>query len=139
MNKMIKNRMRFLFGIAFAPLFILYVIPLVNCLLSFSNDDSKCVAGISGFTWYGLPIAGIAIIISLPLIYLFIIKKWTGAIHFGLGGALISVILAGLIIILDSSLESLAVFSSIVAMGIITALLFWGIAIRGNIGNKESE
>ena len=131
---MIKSWMRFFLGIVVSPVFILFVIPLLNCLIPIFKIDTNCVQDIAGFAFYGLPVVIIAILLSLPLIYLFIIKKWVKLVHFGIGGILISLIISMLMIFFGKGTNVLGVFSIMIPMGTFTSLLFWMIAIRGNMG-----
>lgn len=124
---------KFVLGLICAPLGVLYLIPVMNCLVSPLTGASNCWAGISGFTWYGLPIAVIAIVMALPLIFLALTVGWVKLKQFVFAGIGIAVVQAGTLAVLDSNLDSIALFAGLTPLGAITALCFWFIAIRRNV------
>ena len=130
---MIKNKIQLFLGIIFAPIFVLFALPLLNCLYPIFKIELTCLQGVGSFAFYGLPVVGIAIIVSSPLVYLFIKKRWVGILHFGMGGILVSSVLSALMIFFGEGINLEGVLLIMLLMGVSSALLFWFIAIKNNI------
>lgn len=133
MKVAINNWWRFFFGLSLGPLIALYLIPLGNCALVPFTGSSNCWAGITGFTWYGLPIAGFAIVTAFPLILLALRAGWTRWGQYVFAGAVIAAAIGGVLALLDRSLNPAALLLGITPLGSVAALIFWLVAIRRNV------
>lgn len=133
MSVTIKNWWRFIGGIIVVPIFVLYCIPVLNCLVSPIVGTSNCWAGITGFSWYGLPIVGAAMLVVVPLVFIVLKKGWIAAKLFTLSGALLALVIALILATLDNNLGLAALIISLVPFGAVTAFLFWLVAIRSNV------
>jgi len=136
---MIKNKIQLFLGIIFSPILILFVLPLLNCLCPIFKQELSCVQSMASFAFYGLPVAIIAILLSSPLVYFSIKKKWVGILHFGVGGVLVSLIISVLMIFFGEGTNVEGVLLIMLLMGVSSALLFWFIAIKNNISNRSPD
>lgn len=123
---------RFFLGLVCGPLIALYLIPLSNCALVLIGDVSDCWIGISGFTWYGLPIVIIAVMVAFPLFLFFLRVGWVGLGQCVCAGILIAAAISGALSLFDPGLSFVALILGFSLMGSVAALLFWLIAIRHN-------
>ena len=131
MRKII-NKPRFLFGFIFAPLLVLYLVPLVNCLFSFLNSFANCKAGILGYSWYGLPILVTALILTFPSALIALRLGKAKCFHFVIAGALLGLVLTTTIALFEGDVLSLKLALIIVPYGSASAFLFWLVGIRNN-------
>lgn len=123
---------RFFWGLLCGPLIALYLIPMGNCALILFAGSSNCWAGIAGFTWYGLPVVGIAIVVALPLILLALRNGWAGIGQYIFSGAVLASVLGGVLGLLDHHLSTVALILGFAPLGAIAAFLVWVIGIRRN-------
>ena len=130
---MIKNAKRLFIGVVSAPMFVLFVLPLFNCVYQIFKQRLSCVQGIVSFAFYGLPVVAISITVAFPLIYLFLKKRWVGIIHFGIGGAIVAMVVAGLLIVFGEGTNVVGTLLTMLVMGVCSALLTWLFAIRNNL------
>lgn len=127
---------RFFGGLIFAPLVTLYLIPLANCAIAPITGSSNCWAGVTGFTWYGLPIVGIAIIAALPFSFFVLRMGWIGGKQVVGAGILIALSLAVGLALIDNNLNPVALVLGLVPLGAIAAFIFWLVGIRRNAALK---
>lgn len=135
MNKTcIKSRWRFAVGAFAAFLISLYVIPISNCIIASISGTTNCWAGVSGFTWYGLPVAMASALVASPIVYVaikrgFVTSFWAVV----LGGMCIAALVAIALAALDQNLSNLATLLGLGGFGACTAALFWLLAVRNNV------
>lgn len=130
---------RFIGGLIVVPISVLYCIPVLNCMVSPIAGTSNCWAGIAGFSWYGLPIVGAAMLVAVPLVFIVLNKGWIAAKLFTLAGALLALVIALILAILDNNLGLAPLIISLVPFGAVTAFLFWLVAIRSNVKSSVTS
>lgn len=128
----IINKPLFLFGFISSPLLILYSLPVFNCILTLSSSFANCKAGILGYSWYGLPILGIALILTFPSILFALKLGKTKCFHFVLAGALIGLVLTTIIALFEGDFLSFQLVLILVPYASASAFLFWVVGIRNN-------
>ena len=137
MRVLVTNWRRFVVGLVCGPTIAIYLIPLGNCAVAPMSGASNCWAGITGFTWYGLPLIGAIVAVVLPLILLSLRSGRTGLVYFVVAGALVAMLAAAVLALLDSSLGVTALIIGFTPLGGIAAVVFWFIAIRRNVTTKS--
>lgn len=131
---------RFAFGLMLAPLVATFVAPIGYCgwAALHGRNASACAVALAGYGWYGLIPATIAtVLLGCPLSLLAIRFGLVASWQFAIGGALVGVVAALSLWLLDRALNvgGLAVLAA--SAGVSAAFAFWLVGVRGNIAAKE--
>lgn len=131
---MIIGKLRLILAILIAPAVAPLTIPLGNCALVIIGRGQNCIAGMSGYIWYGLPPAELAMLLfGLPLTLTAIRLGKTRALHFVIGGGAVGLLSAVLLGLADSSIAIAGLAAISVPTGGAASLILWALGIRGNV------
>lgn len=133
MRLRIHSYLRLLLAFALAPLVGTFVVPVGNCLLVLFGNGTNCVAGVTGYVWYGLlPAALATALIGAPLLFIVLRAGWVKAWQFVTCGAGVGACASLLLGLADHHLDTLGVLTIVVPTSAVAAGVVWIVGVHRN-------
>ncbi|WP_353328858.1 hypothetical protein [Chitiniphilus shinanonensis] len=140
MKARIRNYWRLVMALVLAPALATFVIPVGNCLVGGAlGNPANCLAGMTGYAWYGLLPAAIATVcLGVPLLFIVLRAGWVKAWQFVICGIGVGACTSLLLGLADHHLDTLGMLAIATPASVVAASVVWLVGVRRNLASDAT-